>query len=43
MPRVNYQASIPENVRIFKLVLFKTVAQEWKGMDRIFENCVVLG
>lgn len=41
MPHGNYQASILENVRIFKLVLFKMGEQECKGMDRKFEGCVI--
>lgn len=41
MPHGNYQASILENVRIFKLVLFKMGEQECEGMDRKFEGCVI--
>lgn len=41
VPHGNYQASIIENVRIFKLVLFKMGEQECKGMDRKFEGCVI--
>lgn len=41
MPHRNYLASILENVRIFKLDLFKTGDQECRGMDRKFEGCVI--
>lgn len=37
----NYRASIPENVRIFKLLLFKMGEQECEGMVRKFEGCVI--
>lgn len=37
----NYQSSIPENVRIFKLFLFQMEDQECEGMDRKFEGCVI--
>lgn len=41
MPHGNYQSSILENVRIFKLVPFKMGEQECEGMDRKCEGCVI--